>query len=149
STHDQRLRPLVPEESEGRIVSGPHTPKPAPDEAHVWWIGLDLPAAEREPLAETLSADERDRARSFRLPRDRERFVAARGWLRRVLGSYGGRPPADLVFGYGPRGKPALAGEGVDGFRFNLAHASGHALLAVARGRELGVDLEGLGRAAE
>src|SRR5207253_10188751 len=41
---------------------------------------------------------------------------------------------------YGARGKPALA-DG-DGLRFNVAHSHGLALVAVARGRELGVDLE-------
>jgi 4'-phosphopantetheinyl transferase len=118
-----------------------------PAEIDVWTVGLDLAPEQRDALAETLSADERERAARFLFERDRQRFIAARGWLRLVLGSCCGRPPADVVFTYGPRGKPALAGEGAGGLRFNLAHASGRALIALARGRDVGVDLEDLQRA--
>src|SRR5262249_38196538 len=41
-------------------------------------------------------------------------------------------------------GKPALAGQGRAGLRFNVAHSEGWALIAVTRGREVGVDLERL-----
>jgi 4'-phosphopantetheinyl transferase len=48
-----------------------------------------------------------------------------------------------MRFAYGPKGKPDLApGSAVGGIRFNVAHAGGLALVAVTRGREVGVDLE-------
>jgi 4'-phosphopantetheinyl transferase len=43
----------------------------------------------------------------------------------------------------GPAGKPYLGGGG-EGIRFNLSNAGGVGLLAVTRGREVGVDLEPL-----
>jgi len=108
------------------------------DEVHVWSADLDrLPEA---VLGEPLSADERERGRRFHFERDRRRFVTARGLLRRLLGRYLGLDPSRLRFGYGPRGKPFLAGE--DELRFNVSHSGGLALLAFAWDRELGVDVE-------
>src|SRR5207237_5593023 len=60
--------------------------------------------------------------------------------LRWILGAYLGREPATLPFRYNDYRKPSLA-EG-DDVQFNLAHSDGLALLAVARGREVGLDLE-------
>jgi 4'-phosphopantetheinyl transferase len=109
-----------------------------PGTVHVWYASLDdLPEA---VLREPLSHDERERVRRFHFERDRRRFVTARGLLRFLLGHYVGRDPADLRFGYGPRGKPFLAGN--DGPRFSLSHSGGLVVLAFARDRELGVDIE-------
>jgi Phosphopantetheinyl transferase len=49
------------------------------------------------------------------------------------------RTPADLVFFLGPHGKPALENLGLE---FNLSHSGGCGLLAVTRGRRVGVDGE-------
>jgi 4'-phosphopantetheinyl transferase len=114
------------------------------DEVHVWSVQLDPAPAERAALEELLTTEERERAGRFLFPRDRERFTAARGWLRRVLGAYCDRHPGEVSLRYGPRGKPRLADECTEGVLFNLAHSSGRALIAVARGREVGVDLEGV-----
>jgi len=109
-----------------------------PGEVQVWAVCLDdLPeAALRIPL----SADERKRGGRFHFEHDRRRFVTARGLLRVLLGRYLDVDPAGVRFAHGPRGKPFLA-EG-DGLRFNLSHSGGLALLAFARDRELGVDVE-------
>jgi 4'-phosphopantetheinyl transferase len=48
-----------------------------------------------------------------------------------------------VPLGFGEHGKPLLAGA-AGGVRFNVAHSGGMALLAVARGREVGVDVEAL-----
>jgi 4'-phosphopantetheinyl transferase len=48
-----------------------------------------------------------------------------------------------LQFDYGARGKPALATQySATGVRFNISRSSGLVLCVVARGREVGVDLE-------
>jgi 4'-phosphopantetheinyl transferase len=94
-------------------------------------------------LEQTLSEDERERARRLRFERDRRRFVVARGTLRGLLARYTALDPAALRFQYGRRGKPALAAElNATGLRFNLSHSHELALYAVARGRELGIDVE-------
>jgi 4'-phosphopantetheinyl transferase len=109
-----------------------------PGDVHVWIALLDEldGAALRAPL----SADERARGGRFHFERDRRRFVSARGLLRTLLGRYLEVDPATLGFGYGSRGKPFLAG--CDELRFNVSHSAGLALLAFARGCELGVDIE-------
>ncbi len=107
-------------------------------DVHVWAARLDdlSEAALRSPL----SADERTRGGRFHFERDQRRFVAARGLLRVLLGQYLEADPAGLCFGYGPQGKPFLEEHGE--LRFNVSHSGGLALLAFARGREVGVDVE-------
>lgn len=110
----------------------------APEAVHVWMASLDaLPA---EEMLVRLSADERARAERFCFEADRRRFVAGRGLLRGLLGLYLDVDPRGLRFAYGRRGKPSLAT--ADRLRFNVAHSGGLALLAFARDRELGVDIE-------
>lgn len=111
-------------------------------EVHVWRIPLvSSPGTVRG--AEWLSADERDRAARFRFPHLRERFIAGRAALRAILARYTGVCPERLRFRYGARGKPALADDSsLVAPRFNLSHSGDLALFAVARDRELGVDLE-------
>ncbi len=75
--------------------------------------------------------------------RDRYHFVAARGFLRKILAGYLQRSPEELQFSLGPSGKPALPREeGYADLRFNLSHSGGLALLAVVLEREVGIDVE-------
>ncbi len=93
-----------------------------------------------ERLRGTLALDEQARAARFRFERDRHHFIVGRGTLRALLGRYLGAEPGRLEFRYEVYGRPALA-VGTD-LRFNLAHSHGLALVAVARDREVGVDIE-------
>jgi 4'-phosphopantetheinyl transferase len=111
----------------------------ARDEVHAWRADLNVSADVLGELGAWLSADERERAARFRFERDRRRFVVARAALRSILGGYLRAYPADLVFQYGPSGKPALASTDL---RFNVSHSSDRALYAVSHGRDLGIDLE-------
>ena len=117
----------------------PATPPPlGVHEAHLWRLDLDAPAGE-ETVPDILNDEERARAARFHFERDRHRFIAGRAALRRVLATYLDRAPADLVFTVGPHGKPALENLGLE---FNLSHSGGCGLLAVTRGRRIGVDVE-------
>jgi 4'-phosphopantetheinyl transferase len=90
-----------------------------------------------------LSPDEREKAARFYFDKDRRQFVQARAALRFILSDYLQVDPQTLEFSYGPQGKPALANEHVDNdLRFNLSRREGLALIALTRGREIGVDLE-------
>lgn len=117
-------------------------PRSADGEVQVWRVDLAQPAEVVGRLAATLSADERDRAARFVRDRDRVGYVVARGAVRSVLGRYAGVPAGDCRFGYGPHGKPHLAHPAGTGLEFNLSHADGLGLLAVARDRAVGVDVE-------
>jgi 4'-phosphopantetheinyl transferase len=113
------------------------------NDVHVWRAALDRPAEDVRRLARTLSADERTRVGQFRFERDRRRFVVGRGVLRAILGRYLGIEPGLVQFGYHPEGKPYLPQDwGAGGLRFNLAHSHGLGLYALARDREVGIDLE-------
>jgi 4'-phosphopantetheinyl transferase len=116
-------------------------------EVHVWRASLDPDPSGIAPLQHTLSADELQRASRFRFPRDRRRFTVARGVLRDILGRYLDVPPSDIKFRYSAYGKPALA-DGFDaaGVQFNISHSHEMALFAVTCNREIGVDVEYLGR---
>ncbi len=115
------------------------------DEVHVWRVASDSTGFLLEDLRQTLSADERARAERFSFRRNRDRFIIRRGLLRAILGRYLATDPGRLRFTYGVHGKPALAPQ--DGgmqLRFNVSHSAGLVLYAVARGREIGVDLEAI-----
>jgi len=103
-------------------------------------VTLAVPDHERAELATLLSDDERRRAERYRFAGDRERFVVARAGLRLVLARHAAGSAVRLRFAYGTQGKPWLPSH--PQLRFNLAHAGDLALIAVARGREVGVDLE-------
>ena len=108
---------------------------------HVWHLPLS-PALAAEFRA-TLSPDELARADRFFFARDRVRFVAARGWLRRILAGYLGEAARELRFAYGICGKPELASEpGRGGVAFNLSHSEDQTLVAVSSGFAVGIDLE-------
>jgi 4'-phosphopantetheinyl transferase len=102
---------------------------------------LDVAAERLAELQASLSDDERARAERFVLERHRRRFVAARGTLRELLARELGERPRALRFEYGPHGKPRLRGAELG---FNASHSQDLALYALARGRELGVDVEAL-----
>jgi 4'-phosphopantetheinyl transferase len=113
------------------------------DEIHVWHAELDREENFLRQLGATLSLEERARADRFHFANDRNRFVAARGLLRELLGKYLQQAPAALEFSYGQHGKPALAGkEASSGLCFNLSHSAGLAVYAIAKERNLGVDVE-------
>lgn len=105
----------------------------------MWRVALDPPAAHVDALADLLSPDERTRATRLRAAERRRRFVVARGVLRTILARYLDAEPASLRFDYGPHGKPALMAAPL---RFNLSHSHDLALVAVAREREVGIDVE-------
>ncbi len=121
----------------------PDTMKLGDDEVHVWRAALDLQAAHLERLQRILIPSEMERARRLFFKKDRERFVAARWQLRTILALYLDMEPDQLRFSYNPYGKPALAPEiGGDEMRFNMSYSHDVILIAVTRGREIGLDIE-------
>jgi 4'-phosphopantetheinyl transferase len=110
---------------------------------HVWRAALDVSPETLGRLAGHLAEEERARAARFVFPRDRDRFIVARGVLREILGRYLELPPTEVRFFYGESGKPELAPD-LSGsrLRFNLAHSRDLALYAFTRGQEVGVDVE-------
>ena len=119
-------------------------------EVHVWAALLDISDAAVARVETTLSQNERERANRFRSARDRQRFVASRGQLRRILGGYLHLEPREVRFSYTEYGKPELAGmASEDRLRFSVSNSAGLALIAVSAMISIGVDVEAAHRFSE
>lgn len=90
---------------------------------------------------DVLSKDEQVRLERYRFAIDRQKFAVARTSLRQILACYSQQSPADIVFDYGPYGKPLLRDYPL--LQFNLSHSGDYALCGVAR-QVVGVDIEQL-----
>ena len=115
----------------------------SPDDVHVWRFSLDPNAQELRRSVALLNPEEQCRMERFKRPIHGRRFAAGRGVLRQILGAYLACPPESPEFRYGPNGKPAVQLDGAPPpLEFNLSHSREHALLALTRGRPVGVDIE-------
>ncbi len=108
----------------------------------VWLVPLigDPPAGLGGDWNSILSSDEQARAARFRFDADRTRWIRARTALRVILSGCTGSPPHEICFELGRHGKPALAGGGP--LEFNLSHSGDWAMVAVAQGVPVGIDIE-------
>lgn len=113
------------------------------EEIHVWRVSVAQHVCARSELRSVLSPEERDREARFHFAADRDQFLVAHGLLRVLIGRYLGEEPQQLLFAQGSYGKPTLdlSAKKTD-LRFNLSHSKGLVLCAVAKGREVGVDVE-------
>lgn len=110
-------------------------------DVHVWRACLDQITPYLNTLFRTLSPDEQQKVGNYRFDNDRNRFVAARGMLRKILGEYLNCCPGQIRFSYNRYGKPFLNHRD-NPLRFNVTHSRGFALFAVACGRDIGIDVE-------
>jgi len=111
---------------------------------HVWRV--DLRADQKiDSVAESmrlLSAHERIRANEFQRQEPRTNYVKTRGVLRRLLGIYLQQHPAYVKIETAEFGKPFLASSADAWLCFNVTHSGTQALVAIGRGRRIGVDIE-------
>jgi 4'-phosphopantetheinyl transferase len=93
---------------------------------------------------EVLSQQELEQATRFRFFKDTRHFLMRRRALRRILSRYVNQNPRELKFSTNKNGKPRpnLPDRGADDWAFNFSHSRDLALLALARGEEVGVDVE-------
>src|SRR5208282_4984293 len=114
------------------------------DEIHLWQADLDEPTTNGGISFRALSSTELERVRRFVFEGHRRRYLAARAWLRSVLGAYLNLSPHAVPLTANAHGKPCIAAEANHaGLQFNLSHCDQLALLAVTAGRDIGVDLQG------
>lgn len=118
----------------------------AEDAIHLWHLDLTNSEAQWAVSSGWLASDELARAQRYLRAQIREQFVACRSLLRALLGRYLGVPPQAVMFELSRYGKPQLAAGQGDAasaaLQFNVSHSHGQALIAVTRGRQVGVDIE-------
>jgi 4'-phosphopantetheinyl transferase len=108
----------------------------------VWRIAVDQPSHVRRELRATLTVDDRRRISRLRLARDRRRTAVRRATVRTILGFHAGVPPSSIRFCYSALGKPSLAAPSLPELRFSVAYSAGLAVVAVANGLDVGIDVE-------
>jgi 4'-phosphopantetheinyl transferase len=128
-SHDLNLRPEIP-----RLET---------DDLHLFCfprVVFETQAVEAGYL-DGLSSEEKERARAIQSPENRETFIQSRARLRWLLGHQLEIPAVQVPLALGPHGKPHLRSREIE---FNLSHTRGVILIGMARGAELGVDVEQL-----
>ncbi len=111
-------------------------------EVHIWSVDLDDPTHDAE--LNFLSKDEQQRANRFATNSLQLHFKRCRSQLRRLLAHYTGKTASELVFNYGPYGKPELSQDN-PALYFNVSHSKNQALIAVSL-HNVGVDIEKIKR---
>lgn len=112
----------------------------------VWKIDLSDLRFHRGNWQKILSSEEIEKANSFHFPEDCRRFIAAHYALRLILSDYSEQEPQNLKFATNDFGKPFLVDSDL---KFNLSHSNELALVAVANGGEIGVDVESFDKKIE
>ena len=119
----------------------PKIPRLEADDLHLFCfprVAFESQALEVHYL-KGLSPEEKERARSIKNTESRGAFIQSRARLRWLLGHQLEKPPVEVPLAIGPYGKPHLRSKEIE---FNLSHTQGLILIGMARGVELGVDVE-------
>ena len=119
----------------------PVDPKIPTGEIRVWGC-LGAMHAGFDHLVDRLNSREQERAKGYRFPEDRRRFVCAHVFLRQVLGHHLGCEPEEITFRGNQWGKPAIESPSGRELSFNLSHSKEIVLIAVSATGEVGVDVE-------
>jgi len=115
------------------------------DDVHAWAVSLDVSQQAYDDLFGTLASEERKRASEFRFDDPRRRYVIARGALRRLLGTYLNSHPSEIELTIDGNQKPILAKQhAAADLHFNVSHSGDLAVIALALGCEVGIDVEKL-----
>lgn len=101
--------------------------------------GAELRRVPAEAACLLLDRSERKRASAIRHEPTRQEFVKTRALLRLVLARCANGDPGGFMFAVGNNGKPYL--HGCPALHFNVSHAGGRALIAVAT-CPVGIDIE-------
>jgi len=95
-----------------------------------------------------MSKNEHERMARLVFDRDRRAFLITRALVRTMLARYAAVAPADWRFIENVHGRPEILDRpaGTPDLRFNISHTDGLVVCAVTIGREIGVDVEHIGR---
>lgn len=121
------------------------------DAVEVWTVRQHDPAVQARLASydSVLTEDEKLRAERFAHEDDRARFVIGRVLARTMLSRHAALAPREWPIEIDTHGRPALSARppGAPDLRFNLSHTPGLIACALTQHREVGVDVEFIGRA--
>lgn len=113
-------------------------------QVHVWCASLEYTDNQLNDFFALLNDEEQARAQRFHFLKDRHHFVAARGILKKLLGTYLKLAPQSLNFSYSAFGKPFLKEH--PSLQFNLSHSNQMTLIAITLNYAVGIDIESMHR---
>lgn len=115
------------------------------DMLHVWCVSTDDFLRFLPTFQQNLSEDECARAGKYHFKEDSNCFILRRGILRILISNYLELEAKNVQFYYGKNGKPRIVNNYSDktfSFNFNMSHSKNLLLYAIARNREVGIDIE-------
>ncbi|HEV7879704.1 4'-phosphopantetheinyl transferase family protein [Bradyrhizobium sp.] len=117
----------------------------------VWLAASDeISADDLRSYERLMSPDEHARWTRFVVPKPRLQHLVARALLRRTLSRYAEVAPRQWQFDANTYGRPHIAGPTpACDLRFNISHTDGLVAVAVAKGLEIGVDVENVARSLD
>ena len=114
----------------------------APDVVDVWMAPLDVGEKKMDDFLHRLSPSEQKRVGALLEERAVHQYVVSRAMQRQLLANYVGGSPSDISFGVVAMGKPTLSKPNDIGLNFNTTHSGNLVIIAVTKGRDVGVDTE-------
>ena len=114
----------------------------APDVVDVWMAPLDVGEKKMDDFLHRLSPSEQKRVGALLEERAVRQYVVSRAMQRQLLADYVGGSPREISFGIVAMGKPTLSKPNDIDLRFNTTHSGNLVIIAVTKGRDVGVDTE-------
>lgn len=119
-----------------------NTVSPQTDEpVLIFRIRLDLPEAEVYAYRQYLSEAELERATKFLSAHKMREFIITRGTLKKILAEMLDEDIAKVSITHEKDGRPCLVNN-PHNIHFSVSHSGERAMIAVTRGRQIGLDLE-------
>jgi len=112
----------------------------ASQDAHIYYFDIRNFSLYVEQFYCLLSNEEKTNAHSFFYKKDEERYILARGMLRKLLSNYLEISCEQINFGYNKYGRPYLLNS--NAVQFNVSHSKDIVLFGIAKHYLIGVDLE-------
>ena len=115
------------------------------NELHIWKTKISANIDNIDNYWHLLAQNEQARAKEFYFAVDSNRYIITRAILKKLIATYLGIFPQDVLFEYTEYGKPYLCLDLKNNFqalKFNLAHSRDSIIYGFTKNIDIGVDIE-------